>query len=95
MLHASTAPHRRNAMNNSIVPTALPASTPLRAVYAGLAIVFAVIGAVALVQWAFAPQFTEVLDWQQTAVVIYVAGMGALGCLLILPGLFADAGRTE
>jgi hypothetical protein len=78
-------------MNNSIVRPESPAPTPLRPVYVGIAVVLAIIAAVALIQWAFAPQFTEVLDWQQTALVIYVAGIGALGCLLILPGLITDS----
>ena len=82
-------------MNHSIAPTESPAHPALRPAFVGISVALAVIAAVALTQWAFAPQFTDVLDWQQTAVAIYAGGIGTLGCLLILPGLISDAGRTE
>jgi uncharacterized membrane protein len=67
-------------MNASIAPA-----------YTGMTVVLAASAAVALIQWVFSPQLTQALDWQQTAFVLYLAGIGIVGCLLVLPGLIVSA----
>jgi cytochrome c biogenesis factor len=67
----------------------------LRHAYVGIAVVLAVAAAFALIQWVFAAQLTQVLDWQETAFATYLVGIGVLGSLLILPGLIVDGRRSE
>ena len=79
-------------MNDSIVPTQSPSRPTLGRAYVGIGVALAVTAAVALIQW-FAPQFAQVLDWQQTAIAIYFVGIGILGSLVVLPSILAGRSR--
>ena len=60
-----------------------------------MAVTAAVAAGFAAIQWAFAADFTRVLDWQQSAFVLYLVAVAAAGSLLILPGLIANPAGSE